>query len=280
VEAERKTPAQVYEEFFVPALFGPCARELLDVAPPRVGDRVLDVACGTGVVARTVAPTVGAEGRVTGLDLRPGMLAVASSLPPPEGAPVEWTEGDAQALAFADGSFDLVLCQQGIQFFPDQAGAASEMRRVLVPGGRVGLAVWQGFDRNEFFGAMTEVEVHHLADVGMSYEELAQPFLYGDPEWLREIAAGAGFDDVRVEPRSFEARFAAEGFVERLELAYSAVIPEFSEDPAAFRAFVEAVDRDMQDVFARHRDGSHIVFPLHLNVAVATAPASAPSDGD
>jgi ubiquinone/menaquinone biosynthesis C-methylase UbiE len=266
------SPAQVYEEFFVPAMFGPCTRALLDVVPPRPGDRVLDVACGTGVVARTVAPLVGAGGRVTALDLRPGMIAVAEALPQPSGAAVEWVEGDAQALPFDGGTFDLVLCQQGVQFFPERGTAVAEMRRVLVPGGRAGVAVWQGLDRNEFIAAMTDVEVRHLARVGMSYEDLAQPFLFGDPEWLRRLLADAGFEDVRVEPRSFDARFPAEGFVENLEFAYSAVIPEFSEDPAAFGAFVEAVDRDLQDVLARHREGGEIVFPLHLNVAAATAP--------
>jgi SAM-dependent methyltransferase len=265
------TPAQAYETFFVPAMFAPCARELLTLLPPQHGERVLDVACGTGVVARTVAPLVGAGGSVTALDLRPGMLAVAAALPPPEGAEVEWVEGDAQALDFPDGSFDLVLCQQGIQFFPDRKAALREMRRVLRPGGRVGLAVWQGFERNEFFGAMTEVEVRHLAQVGMTYEDLAQPFLYGEPEWLRRLVADAGLADVHVETRVFEGRFPADGFVENVEFAYSAVIPEFAEDPAAFRAFVDAVDREMADLVARHCDGDEIAFPLHVNVAAGHA---------
>jgi ubiquinone/menaquinone biosynthesis C-methylase UbiE len=261
------TPAQLYEEFFVPAMFGPCTRELLDHVPPRLGDRVLDVACGTGVVARTVAPIVGEAGQVTALDLRPGMLAVAAALPPPPGAPVEWVQGDALALDFEDEAFDLVLCQQGIQFFPDRPAALVEMRRVLAADGRLGVAVWQGLDRNEFFGAMADVEAPHLAGVGMTYEELAQPFLFGDVESLERLLVDAGFADVRVEPRSFEGRFPADGFVEKVEFAYSAVIPEFADDPDAFREFVEAVDRDLEDHLARHRDGDEIVFPLHLNVA-------------
>jgi ubiquinone/menaquinone biosynthesis C-methylase UbiE len=269
-----RTPAERYEEFIVPGMFGPCTRELLAVVPPRRGEQVLDLACGTGVVARAVAPLVGGEGCVTALDLRPGMLAVASSLPAPDGAPIEWVEGDALALAFEDGSLDLVLCQQGLQFFPDKGKAVSEMRRVLAPGGRVGVAVWQGFDRNEFFGAMTEVELRHLADVGMTYEQLAQPFLFGDPEWLHALVANAGFEAVRVESRTVDARFPADGFVENVEFAYSAVIPEFAEDRSAFAAFVEAVDREMQDLLARHREGDEIVFPLHLNVAAAEAAAT------
>jgi ubiquinone/menaquinone biosynthesis C-methylase UbiE len=266
-----KTPAQAYEEFFVPAIFQPCASALLDITPVKAAERVLDLACGTGVVTRAVAPIAGAAGHVTGLDLRPGMIAVASSMPAPDGAHVEWVEGDALALPFADRSFDVVLCQQGIQFFPDQPRAMREMRRVLAPGGRVGLAVWRALDQNEFFAAMTEVELRHLTAVGMTYEDLAGPFLFGDPEWLQALITDAGFGDVRVEPRAFEARFPAGGFVENVEFAYSAVIPEFAEDPAAFREFVAAVDRDMRDVLTRHRQGDEIVFPMHVNIGRGTA---------
>jgi ubiquinone/menaquinone biosynthesis C-methylase UbiE len=265
-----KTPAEIYEDFFVPAMFAPCARELISVVPPRHGERVLDVGCGTGIVARAVAPRVGPEGRVSALDLRPGMLAVASSLQAPEGAPVEWVEGDALALPWDDDSFDLVLCQQGVQFFPNPLTAVSEMRRVVAPGGRAGLAVWQGVDRNDVFGSMADVEVRHLAHVGMTYEDLVRPFMFGDPEWLRRLLVEAGFDDVHVEQRSFEARFPAHHFVENVEFAYSAVIPEFAANPAAFREFVERVDGDMQELLARHRDDGEIAFPLHLNVGLGS----------
>jgi ubiquinone/menaquinone biosynthesis C-methylase UbiE len=262
-----KTPAQVYEEFFVPGLFAPCAAELLDLVPARDGERVLDVACGTGVVARAAAAVAGPRGRVTGVDLRPGMVEVAASLPPPQGAPVEWREGDALELADADGSFDVAYCQQGLQFFPDQARALTEIRRVLAPGGRAGLAVWQGLDRNDFLRALTEAEAQHLSTLGMSYEELAGPFLFGDPGWLHSMLADAGFANVGVEERTIEARFPATGFVENVEFAYSAVVPEFSEEPAAFAAFVEAVDRDLRDTLDRHREGDEIVFPARVNFA-------------
>lgn len=266
-----RTPAEVYEQFFVPAMFGPCAAVLLELAPPEAGARVLDVGCGTGVVARAAAALTGVDGRVTGLDLRPGMLAAARSLPQPEGPPIAWVEGDATDLPFADGSFDLVLCQQGLQFFPDRRAAAGELGRVLAPGGRAGVAVWQGFGRNEFFAAMTEVEARHLAHVGVAYEELAAPFSFGDAEQLRGLLEDAGFADVRVEQRSFHARFPADRFVENTEFAFSAVVPEFVEDPAAFQAFVEAVDRDLRELLLDHREGDEIVFPLHVNVGAAVA---------
>src|SRR5207249_9974538 len=106
--------------------------------------RVWEVACGTGVVTRAAAKRVGPSGHVVGVDLNPGMLAVARSLPAPAGAPIEWFERSALDLRLPDSSFDAVLCQQGLQFFPDKSLALREMRRVLVRGGRLALSVWIG----------------------------------------------------------------------------------------------------------------------------------------
>jgi hypothetical protein len=141
---------------------------------------------------------------------------------------------------------------------------------VLAPGGRAGLAVWQGLDRNDFLRALTETEARYLTVLGVSYEDLAGPFLFGDPEWLGRLLAEAAFEDVRVHERTIEARFPAECFVENVEFAYSAVVPQFSEDPEAFGAFVRSVDHDLRDVLDDHRDGDRIVFPIRVNVAVAT----------
>ncbi len=116
-----ENPAQAYESYFVPALFVPWTAVLLEHAAPRPGERVLDVACGTGVVARNAAPLVGSEGKVAALDISPAMLDVARSLPAPAGARIDWHEGSALALPFPSEAFDLVLCQQGLQFFPDRA---------------------------------------------------------------------------------------------------------------------------------------------------------------
>src|SRR5215471_371474 len=104
-----------YERYLVPTIFSPWAAHLVDFAAPQLGERVLDVACGTGIVARLVAGRVGPEGRVIGLDSSPAMLAVARSLSPISGAAVEWSEGSALAIPFPDATFNLVLCQQGLQ---------------------------------------------------------------------------------------------------------------------------------------------------------------------
>ena len=127
---------QAYERYMVPTLFTPWAQELLARAALHAGERVLDVACGTGIVARLAAQRVGPSGYVMGVDLNAAMIETARTQTPPAGAPVEWREGDAHALPCADATFDVVCCQQGLQFFPDKPHALREMHRVLGPGGR------------------------------------------------------------------------------------------------------------------------------------------------
>ena len=135
-----------YERYLVPAIFGPFATDLVELSAIQPGERVLDVACGPGVVARLAAEVVGATGRVVGVDLNAGMLAVARTLPLARGAPVEWREDDAAALQLPDGGFDVVLCQQGLQVFPDRPAALREKY-----GDRVGCHYSEAEDRGLFW---------------------------------------------------------------------------------------------------------------------------------
>jgi len=121
--------AELYERYVARYILGPWAPSLVDAAGLATGERALDVACGTGVVARIAAQRVGPAGHVVGVDLNPGMIAVARSVPAPIGAPIEWLERSALDLRLEDAKFDVVLCQQGLQFFPDKALALREMRR-------------------------------------------------------------------------------------------------------------------------------------------------------
>lgn len=131
-----KNAAENYQHYFVPAIGAPAARGLVDAADLRPGERVLDVACGTGVVARLARERVGREGTVTGLDPNPAMLAVAAESTTAEMA-VEWHEAPAEAIPLPDDSFDVALCGMGLQFFTDKRAGLSEIRRVLVSGGRL-----------------------------------------------------------------------------------------------------------------------------------------------
>jgi ubiquinone/menaquinone biosynthesis C-methylase UbiE len=129
--------AENYERYFVPAYARPVADALLAAAELQPGERVLDVACGTGIVARQAAEKVGSSGSVTAVDLAPDMIDVAKSLPAPTGAHIEWHVADAEALPLDDSSFDVVLSQMGLQFMGDKAKAVAELGRVLAPGGRI-----------------------------------------------------------------------------------------------------------------------------------------------
>src|SRR5690349_10875761 len=123
---------EVYERELVPAVFGAWAPILVDLARPRLGERVVDIACGTGIIARVAAVKVGPTGAVAGIDLNPGMLAVARSLKTTnDAASVQWHEASADRLPLSDGSFDIAYCQLGLQFFADRPAALREMRRVL-----------------------------------------------------------------------------------------------------------------------------------------------------
>ena len=128
--------AEVYESCFVPAIFGAWAGPVADAAGIRTGNKVLDVGCGTGVLAREVHRRVGPKGQVVGLDLNQGMLAVAARAQPR----IEWRQGDAASLPFKDASFDVVVSQFALMFFPNRVAALGEMWRTLAPGGRLAVA--------------------------------------------------------------------------------------------------------------------------------------------
>jgi ubiquinone/menaquinone biosynthesis C-methylase UbiE len=187
-------PPANYERFFVPAIGAPLAIDLIHLAALRPGERVLDVACGTGVVARLASQQVGASGTVAGLDVNPGMLAVARSATPP-GMPIEWHEASAEAMPIPDASFDVVLCQIGLQFMPDKRAALREMRRVLVRGGRLILNVPGPTPR--LFTMMGEALARHIGAEAAGF--VNGVFSLHDTAEIQNLVSGAGFHDVSVQ---------------------------------------------------------------------------------
>ncbi len=187
-------PPANYERFFVPAIGAPLAADLLSLAALRPGERVLDVACGTGVVARLASQQVGDTGTVVGLDVNPGMLAVARSAMPP-GLPVEWHEASAEAMPLPDASFDVVLCQMGLQFMPDKPAALREMRRVLAHGGRLVLNVPGPTPR--LFTIMGEALARHVGAEAAGFVD--HVFSLHNTAEVQDLVSGAGFHDVSVQ---------------------------------------------------------------------------------
>lgn len=192
--------ADVYEEFFVPALFGQWPGTVLDAVGARQGDRVLDVGCGTGILARAAADRVGRSGRVVGVDPNGGMLTVARRL----GREITWDTGVAERLPYADDSFDRVVSQFALMFFTDRPAALSEMARVLAPGGSVALATWASLDTTPGYAAMVELLGELFGE--QEAEALRAPFVLGDAEQMVDLVGNA-FSDPQVTRHDGVARF-------------------------------------------------------------------------
>src|SRR5262245_37296247 len=195
------TAAKAYEEFFVPALFGEWAPRVAAAARIRTGDHVLDVACGTGILAREAASQAGPEGFVAGVDASPGMLAVAKTIAPR----IEWREAQAEALPYPDQRFDAVVSQFGLMFFSDRRRALTEMQRVLKRGGRLAVAVWASLDSSPAYGA--EVDLLERVAGQAAADAVRAPFVLGDPNELTQLVASAGVDKVAVGTQRGVARF-------------------------------------------------------------------------
>ena len=194
--------AESYENYMVPGLFAPWSSHLIQIANPQPGEHVLDVACGTGIVARQIAPRVGPQGIIIGLDLDPDKINVARAMAKREGLTIEWKTGPAEQLPFSDGSFDLIICQFGLMFFSDRHAALMEMYRVLRTDGRVVLSVWQGLDRHPFYQTLDDVSRQRLGK-----SSVGAVFSLGDADELHKLLTNAGFQDIEIEPMSITARY-------------------------------------------------------------------------
>ena len=197
------TQAETYESMFVTALFGDWAGPLVEAAGVVPGQRVLDVACGTGVVARAAAERLAGNGSVVGVDVNDGMLTVARRLRPD----IAWHQADAAHLPFAADSFDVVLCQAALMFFPDRVAALREMGRVAVPRGTIGLQVWASLDAQEGYRPLMAVAARYAGPDATDL--LGSYWVLGDLDAVSELAAAAGLRLVTSRSRIGTARFAS-----------------------------------------------------------------------
>jgi ubiquinone/menaquinone biosynthesis C-methylase UbiE len=193
--------AEIYEEFFVPALFRQWPPKVADAARIQRGDRVLDVACGTGILARAIAERVGSGGSVVGLDTNPVMLEVARRKAPE----IEWRQAPAEALPFADQSFDAVVSQFGLMFFEDRKAAIREMARVLRPGGRLVVAVWAALETSPGYADLADILQELFGEEAAN--AIRAPFALGDTGTLRALFADAGIQNVEIANREGTVHF-------------------------------------------------------------------------
>ena len=197
---------QVYEELLVPRIFKPWGELLLTEAELSSGELVLDVACGPGTIARMASEKVGSKGRVTATDISPPMLEIARAKPQASnGAPIEYVESPAHPLKVDDASFDVTLCQQGLQFFPERAEALKEMARATRPGGRIAVAVWGSLPQNPIFGeihaALKDTLPSAIADL------MKAPFSLHVTDELTALAQEAGLKNITVKTCSLPLTF-------------------------------------------------------------------------
>jgi ubiquinone/menaquinone biosynthesis C-methylase UbiE len=254
--------AELYERYVSRYILGPWAPLLVDAARLAVGERVLDVACGTGIVARAAAERVGSAGRVVGLDLNRGMIAVARTLPPPISAPIEWIERSALDLQLGDASFDVVLCQQGLQFFPDKVLALSEMRRVLGRHGRLALSVWNSTGLyNSAVGEALAKFVGNETAVRFCASRQAP-----SKEELQRLAVEAGFSSVEVRVMRIDIHLP---HLEKFALDHLAATPVApviaTADPEVCANIGASVMKHLQP----YTDGDGVTYPEETHVLTA-----------
>lgn len=187
-------PAENYERFFVPAIGEPLANDLIRLAAFHPGERILDVACGTGIVARLASQQVGFNGTVTGLDVNPGMLEVAR-LSTPADMSIKWYESSAEDMLLPDEAFDVVLCQLSLQFMTDKLAALREMRRVLIPGGRLILNV--PGPTGKIFAVLAEAMERHISSEAARF--VTQVFSMHDTTETQQLLIKADFRDIAVQ---------------------------------------------------------------------------------
>ncbi len=182
--------AEAYEARFVPAIFAEWAPRILDAVGVGPGSRVLDVACGTGIVARTALEQVGTDGVVVGVDANDAMLTVARRV----GPDIDWRRGDVTALPVDDDDFDAVTCQMALMFFPDRVAAFAEMARAVRPDGRVAVVVPAALDAQPAYRPFVEIAESHTGPEARSL--LGTYWNCGDLDELVAQAAAGGLQAV------------------------------------------------------------------------------------
>ncbi len=251
-------PASIYEMQLVTAIFEPLARSVVARAQPKPGEHVLDAACGTGIVARLVAPMVGPSGKTVGVDYDPIMIEMARSLAPE----IEWRQGDLQNLPFSNGSYDLVICQQGLQYLPDPSAGLRQIR-VLRQGGRMVLASWSDLAKSPghillFQALAATLGPDRARPVGWSLADEAQ---------LLELVSAAGFVSVTTTIISLQTKYSsARAFVEIVLKGSSKVTrDELAQIPADRKsAFVNEVATRLHD----YETTNALTLPMETRVLV------------
>jgi SAM-dependent methyltransferase len=201
-----------YESLFVPALFEQWTKHLIEGAGIREGSRVLDIACGTGILARNALSRTGPGGKVVGVDPAPGMIAAAKEIEPN----IDWILCSAESLELDDETFDCVISQFGMMFFQDRQKSVEEMFRVLKPSGSLAIAVWNSVEQNPAYADIIAVLQEQVGTAAA--DALRQPYSLGNTDEVIDVLDNSGFIGIKVETRVEPARFPSSRHMVEAEL--------------------------------------------------------------
>ena len=257
--------AELYEKYTVPTGAQPAAARLLEHIELRATDRVLDAACGTGIVIRLIAQKKTTVAQATGLDLNESMLAVARSVEPDTNFPIFWKQGDLCKLPFTDSEFDVVLCNHGFQFVPDKLEALNEIKRVLVKGGRLGFSVWSA--EAPMMLAIARSVRRHIGEELV--KSVLAPFSYRDGSAIESLLMSAGFSEITIKNIKFSRRFPATSNVALDVIERSAYSKEVASESKEVRT---AIASEVFESMQAYRRGDELVEPLQNFVVQARTP--------
>lgn len=259
--------ATIYQDQIVPALMEDWAPRVAAAADIRPGQRVLDVACGTGVLTRAAAIRTGPSGAVTGLDVSPRMLSIAARLSPT----LEWREGTAESLPFPDESFDAVVSQFGLMFVPDPAAALGEMMRVLKPGGRLAVAVWASLRETPAYAAEVAL-VERVAGTNAGVP-LRAPFLLGDRAQLAEHFLAAGIPDATIALHQGRGAFPSIRTMVELDLRVLLPMMDVALDEERIAAILRSAEAELRPFVTD--EGGKVIFASPALLGTAIKPVAA-----
>lgn len=253
---------EMYERLLVGPLFRPWAELTLDAVALASGDWLLDIACGTGILARVAKERLGEAIGAVGIDISPDMLAVARSVAPG----IDWREGNAAVLPLRESEqFDVVVCHQGLQFFPDKPGAAAQMRRALAKAGRLAVTTWRADDEIPFLRELRRVAERHLGGIA------DQRHSFGEAAMLEALLRGAGFHEVGVSTMSRTVRFADGAIFLRMNAMALVGMSATGKtmDDQERQSMTETIVCESLPVLSAYSDGSGLAFALSANLATA-----------
>ena len=255
---------EIYERALVQPLFRPFAEAVVERLNPERGDSLIDVACGTGIVARIARTKLGPGAQIVAIDIAPPMLAVARTVD----ASIDWREGNATALPVRDGeAFSLLACHQGLQFFPDKPAAVREMRRVLAPNGRVAIACWLSLQDLPVALELNQIAERHVGPITDSRHS------FGSADGFRALLTDGGFHDMKVETFSHDVRFSdGASFATLNAMAVIGMTERGKKLKEGERGELAGrIAAESRAVIARHTKDGEFVIPLSTNIATARA---------